>query len=56
MTLVGTEDPSDKEHLRRMLSGLRVRMEKAIGVIDRWLESYDRGAGEAGGGADPGTA
>jgi len=41
MTLVGTEDPSDKEHLRRMLSGLRVRMEKAIGVIDRWLEEKE---------------
>jgi len=45
MTLVETEDPGDKEHLRRMLSGLRDRMEKAIRVIDRWLDLYDRGAG-----------
>jgi len=55
MTLVETEDPRDKERFRRMLSGLRDRMEKTIGVIDQWLELYDRGAGEAGGGADPGS-
>jgi len=55
MTLVETEDPRDKERFRRMLSGLRDRMEKTVGVIDRWLELYDRGAGEAGGEADPGS-
>jgi len=41
MTLVATEDPGDKEHLRRMLLGLRDRMEKDIGVIDRWLEQKE---------------
>jgi len=30
-------------------------MEKTIGVIDRWLELHERGAGEAGAGADPGS-
>ncbi len=41
MTLVETEDPRDKERFRRMLSGPRARMEKTIGVIDRWLEEKE---------------
>jgi len=39
LTLVETENPEDREHLRRMLSGLRDRMEKNFHLIDRWLES-----------------
>jgi len=41
MTLVETEDPRDKERFRRMPLGLRDRLERAIGVIDRWLEQKE---------------